>query len=71
MDHLKELYHLRWSQKTAYRDLKYPLCLKAFHSQKYAYIVQEVFATYKTVQEYEPDTDAVIELGGEDAKIIF
>ena len=44
MDHLKELYHLRWSQETAYRDLKYPLCLKAFHSQKYAYIVQEVFA---------------------------
>ncbi|MEF2561167.1 MAG: acyl-CoA dehydratase activase [Negativibacillus sp.] len=33
--------------------------------------VQEVFATYKTVMEYEPDTDAVIELGGEDAKIIF
>ncbi len=33
--------------------------------------VQEVFATYKTVKEYEPDTDAVIELGGEDAKIIF
>ncbi len=33
--------------------------------------VQEVFATYKTVMEYEPDTDAVIELGGEDAKVIF
>ena len=33
--------------------------------------VQEVFATYKTVMEYEPDTDAVIELGGEDATIIF
>ena len=33
--------------------------------------VQEVFATYKTVQKYEPDTDAVVELGGEDAKIIF
>ena len=33
--------------------------------------VQEVFATYKTVMEYEPDTDTVIELGGEDAKIIF
>ncbi len=43
MDHLKELYHLRWSQETAYQDLKYPLCLKAFHSPKYAYIVQEVF----------------------------
>ena len=33
--------------------------------------VQEVFATHKAVMEYEPDTDAVIELGGEDAKIIF
>ena len=44
MDDLKELYHLRWSQETAYRDLKYPLCLKAFHSKKYTYIVQEVFA---------------------------
>ncbi len=45
MDDLKELYHLRWSQETAYRDLKYPLCLKAFpDSKKYTYIVQEVFA---------------------------
>lgn len=44
MDELKELYHLRWSQETAYRDLKYPLCLKAFHSKKYAYIEQEVLA---------------------------
>lgn len=44
MDELKELYHLRWSQETAYRDLKYPLCLKAFHSKQYNYIVQEVFA---------------------------
>lgn len=44
MDELKELYHLRWSQETAYRDLKYPLCLKAFHSQKYTYIEQEVLA---------------------------
>lgn len=44
MDDLKELYHLRWSQENAYRDLKYPLCLKAFHSKKYTYIVQEVFA---------------------------
>ena len=33
--------------------------------------VQEVFATYQAVQRLEPDTDAVIELGGEDAKIIF
>ena len=33
--------------------------------------VQEVYATAAAVRAYYPDTDAVIELGGEDAKIIF
>ncbi len=33
--------------------------------------VQEVYATSKTVKKYEPDASCVIELGGEDAKIIF
>lgn len=33
--------------------------------------VQEVFASYRAVQSLEPDTDVVIELGGEDAKVIF
>ena len=33
--------------------------------------VQEVYATAEAVSCYYPDTDAVIELGGEDAKIIF
>ncbi len=33
--------------------------------------VQEVYATTKTVKRLEPDTSCVIELGGEDAKIIF
>lgn len=33
--------------------------------------VQEVFATGEVVKQLEPDTTAVIELGGEDAKIIF
>lgn len=33
--------------------------------------VQEVFATAEAVKKLIPDTDAVIELGGEDAKIIF
>ncbi len=33
--------------------------------------VQEVYATAASVNTYIPDTDAVIELGGEDAKIIF
>lgn len=33
--------------------------------------VQEVFATAGAVKRYYPKTDVVIELGGEDAKIIF
>lgn len=33
--------------------------------------VQEVFATGELIRELEPDTDVVVELGGEDAKIIF
>jgi len=33
--------------------------------------VQEVYATAAAVEAYIPNTDAVIELGGEDAKIIF
>lgn len=33
--------------------------------------VQEVFATSELVRKAIPDTDAVIELGGEDAKILF
>ena len=33
--------------------------------------VQEVFATAGAVEHFAPDTDAVVELGGEDAKIIF
>ena len=33
--------------------------------------VQEVFATAGAVERFHPDTDVVVELGGEDAKIIF
>jgi len=33
--------------------------------------VQEVYATGEAVRRFEPDTDVVIELGGEDAKVIF
>ncbi len=33
--------------------------------------IQEVFATGEVVKTMAPDTDTVIELGGEDAKIIF
>ena len=44
IDDLKELYHLRWDQENAYRDIKYPLCLKALHSKIYEYVVQEIWA---------------------------
>ena len=40
----KAHYHLRWQEENSFRDLKYSLCLKAFHSKKYDYIVQEVWA---------------------------
>lgn len=33
--------------------------------------IQEVYATFALVEEKEKDTEVVIELGGEDAKIIF
>lgn len=33
--------------------------------------IQEVFATGEAIEQVAPDTDVVIELGGEDAKIIF
>ena len=33
--------------------------------------VQEVFATGEAMRRYAPEVNAVIELGGEDAKVIF
>lgn len=44
IDVFKELYHMRWTEENAFRDLKYPLCLNDFHSKKYQYIVQEIWA---------------------------
>ena len=43
-DSFIDLYHMRWDEENAFRDLKYPLSLKDFHSKKYEYIVQEVWA---------------------------
>lgn len=56
----KDLYHLRWQEENAFRDIKYPLCLKAFHSKKYAYIIQEIWAraiTYNFCSEIIINTD--------------
>lgn len=33
--------------------------------------VQEVYSTQLAIRRYDPDTDVIIELGGEDAKILF
>lgn len=33
------------AEEKSIRDLKYPLYLKALHSKKYEYIVQEVWAS--------------------------
>ena len=40
----RQLYSLRWNQETAFRDLKYRLCLTMFHSKKYRHIVHEIWA---------------------------
>lgn len=50
----KDLYHMRWDEENSFRDLKYPLCLKAFHSKKYEYIVQEIWARAILAQYIEP-----------------
>lgn len=42
--HFKELYRLRWTEENSFRDLKGTLGLTAFHSKKYEYIEQEVWA---------------------------
>lgn len=44
IDDFKDIYHLRWDEETAFRDLKYSLCLNDFHSKKYEYIIQEIWA---------------------------
>ncbi len=41
---IKELYKLRWSIETSFRELKYTLGLTAFHSKKVAFILQEIYA---------------------------
>jgi len=44
IDDIKDLYHLRWKIETSFSLLKYALCAKYFHSKKYEYICQEVWA---------------------------
>ena len=41
---LKELYHMRWSEETGFRKLKYTIGLVNFHSKKSEYIKQEIYS---------------------------
>lgn len=70
MDDLKELYHLRWNQENSYRDLKYPLCLKAFHSKKYDYIEQEVYARI-IMYNYCSEIALHVEIPDQDRKLNY
>lgn len=40
---LKELYAMRWGVETSFRELKYALGLRCFHSKKVGYIKQEIY----------------------------
>jgi hypothetical protein len=41
---LKELYNLRWGIETSFRELKYAIGLKNFHTKKLERVTQEVYA---------------------------
>ena len=41
---IKKLYRMRWGIETSFRELKYSIGLTHFHSQKPAYIMQEIWA---------------------------
>ena len=41
---IKTLYHMRWGQELAFRDLKYTLCLINLHGKRDAFAEQEIWA---------------------------
>lgn len=63
----KDLYHMRWDEENSFRDLKYPLCLKAFHSKKYEYIVQEIWAR-AILHNFSAEIIANVEIEQRDTK---
>lgn len=44
IEHMKELYHMRWDIETSFRELKYSLGAISFHSKKPEFIKMELFA---------------------------
>ena len=63
----KDLYHMRWDEENSFRDLKYPLCLKAFHSKKYEYVVQEIWAR-AILHNFSSEIIAKVEIEQRDTK---
>jgi hypothetical protein len=44
LETIKDLYHLRWNEETAFRFLKYAGNLVHIHSLKRAFLIQEIYA---------------------------
>jgi len=55
------------NEENSFRDLKYPLCLKAFHSKKYEYIVQEIWAR-AILHNFSSEIIANVEIEQRDTK---
>ena len=43
-EEIKKLYAMRWGIETSFRELKYTIGLRSFHSKKVEYIKQEIWA---------------------------
>lgn len=44
-EEIKELYHLRWHEETAFRELKYAVGLERIHGRSDEFAYQEIFAS--------------------------
>lgn len=67
IEDFKDLYHLRWDEENAFRDLKYPLCLKKLHSKKYKFIEQEIWAR-AVMHNFCSEIAANVDIGEHDTK---
>lgn len=67
LEDFKILYHMRWDEETSFRNLKYPLCLNAFHSKKYDYIVQEIWARV-ILHNFSSAIISTVDIGKHDTK---
>lgn len=70
-DMLKELYHRRWGIETSFRELKYAIGLNAFHSKRYDFMIQEIWARIILYNFCEMITTRVIISQGQKNKYIY